>query len=407
MTEPTTRTPRPIGIEERVEAFEAVCASAAAEIARFLPPVDHPEYLSTLCELIRADLELRRAKGNVKELADYRAEFPVLFAHPDLVEVIAFEQRLRTHVDTQIRGDAPIGCGASSEGKRGSGVTGRPTVTPKWSRSVVPGPPLCDLSGLPRVGEDFLGFRLTEELGTGAFGRVFLAQQLVLSDRPVALKVTARPNREPQHLARLQHTNIVPILSVHQSGELQAVCMPYYGRTTLRHVLSSLRQHDSLPASGEGLVSTLRASAAPTAPALPTPTIVARQASGSAAVPGSITPAPTRDMLARLQYVDAVVWLGARLADGLAHAHERGVLHRDVKPENVLLADDGQPMLLDFNLADDAATELNLAQLGGTLLYMAPEHLEVFCGGVKPVDARSDLYSLGLVLYELLTNRHP
>ena len=52
-----------------------------------------------------------------------------------------------------------------------------------------------------------------------------------------------------------------------------------------------------------------------------------------------------------LTYVQAVLWMAARLADGLAHAHERGILHRDLKPANILLTDDGQPMLLDFNLA--------------------------------------------------------
>lgn len=69
-------------------------------------------------------------------------------------------------------------------------------------------------------------------------------------------------------------------------------------------------------------------------------------------------PPSTRDRLGRSTFVEAVQWIGAELADGLAHEYERGILHRDVKPANVLLADDGRPMLLDFNLAlspDDVA----------------------------------------------------
>jgi tetratricopeptide (TPR) repeat protein len=110
-----------------------------------------------------------------------------------------------------------------------------------------------------------------------------------------------------------------------------------------------------------------------------------------------------------MTYGQAVLWLAVRLADGLAHAHERGILHRDLKPANILLTDEGQPMLLDFNLSQDTKPQARASRacVGGTLPYMAPEHLEALQGGTRPVDARSDLYSLGVVLYELLTGRHP
>lgn len=390
----TLDAPAAVGLEGRVEAFEAaLAAGGSVDLARFLPPPAHPDYLGILCELVRIDLEAGWSAGNPKRLAEYRAQFPELFARRDLADAVAFEER-------RLR---------ARHGPCDGAATARVGVPAAAS---VSSDDFDSASGsLPAVGDEFLGFRLVGELGRGSFGRVYLAHQHILSDRPVALKVTLRPNREAQHLARLQHTNIVPVLSVHQSGDMQAVCMPYYGRTTLRQVLGSIRRHDSLPASGEGLVSTLRASARDTIPdekkkvekplPLPAPVEAVR-------VPGlAAAPTPTRDMLARLGYVDAVVWLGARLADGLAHAHERGILHRDLKPENVLLADDGQPMLLDFNLADDAAPG-EATNSGGTLLYMAPEHIDAFTGDrTRPVDARSDLYALGLVLYELLTARHP
>lgn len=111
--------------------------------------------------------------------------------------------------------------------------------------------------------------------------------------------------------------------------------------------------------------------------------------------------------LGRRSYVDAVVRIMAQAADGLAHAHERGLLHRDLKPANILLAHDGRPLILDFNLAAarSPATE-GRALVGGTLPYMAPEQLASLLDG-RSTDARSDVFSLGVVLYELLVGRPP
>ena len=107
------------------------------------------------------------------------------------------------------------------------------------------------------MGDEFLGFRLIGELGRGGFGRVYLALQGDLADRPVALKVSPELSGESQMLARLQHTNIVPIYSTHRVEPLQAVCMPYFGSTTLRHVLDDLEGQDALPLSGRGLLGAL------------------------------------------------------------------------------------------------------------------------------------------------------
>lgn len=118
-------------------------------------------------------------------------------------------------------------------------------------------PPAVRYSPYPRVGENFLGFRLLSELGTGAFGKVFLAEQENLGGRKVALKVTTRATREPEQLAKLQHTNIMPIHSVHNAAPLQAVCIPFFGpEHTGRHD-SAVPDHGDLPQSTHALASTM------------------------------------------------------------------------------------------------------------------------------------------------------
>ena len=283
-------------------------------------------------------------------------------------------------------------------------------------------PPLMDrlqraAESMPRPGDVFARFQLLSELGIGAFGRVFLAMQPDLAHRRVALKVSAHFLKEWETLAQLQHTNIVPIYSVHQKGRLQAICMPYYGATTLQDIVAELYRSGSIPQSGKEIVSTLRRQNEPTV--LTARSKIASQASTVAGAeqeadstqPVRSAPASQSvEILEKLQhfsYVEAVLWIGDRLAKGLAHAHERGILHRDLKPANILLTDEGQPMLLDFNLAEDIKQRTHVvALLGGTLSYMSPEQLDCYCGG-GAIDARSDIYSLGLILYEMLTGRHP
>jgi serine/threonine protein kinase/tetratricopeptide (TPR) repeat protein len=274
------------------------------------------------------------------------------------------------------------------------------------------------LARLPEVGSRFAGFDLLLELGRGAFARVFLAAQADLAHRYVALKVSTRQHGEPQVLARLQHTNVVPVYSVHQEGVFQAVCMPYLGAATLADVFHQLQQIPLDQADGSFLVQAVRERRSQTVTpsiARTTPLRVSPVADSFLVPPRSLPAAPASgrtaallEMLAHLSHVDAVLWLAARLAEGLAHAHERGILHSDLKPANVLVSDEGQPMLLDFNLAvdTDRRVEGHTAVIGGTMPYMAPEHLHLFAGGTQPVDARSDLYSLGVILCELLTGKH-
>jgi hypothetical protein len=119
-----------------------------------------------------------------------------------------------------------------------------------------------------------------------------------------------------------------------------------------------------------------------------------------------------RQALAAADYLEAVCWIAARLAEALHFAHRRGVLHRDIKPANVLIDTYGRPLLADFSLSiAEASREKSGEVFGGTLPYMAPEHLDAFNpqSPITPeaVDERSDIYSLGVVLYEMLALQLP
>lgn len=255
---------------------------------------------------------------------------------------------------------------------------------------------------MPRSGDHFLGFELVEELGRGSFARVFLAKQEALAGRAVALKVTLRPTREAERLARLQHTNVVPIYSIHNALPVQVICMPYLGRQTIADLLEIHRRGQS-----QAGLSTRHAGG---------------QRKGSTTVTGSRTgpksgqpckvdaqppAAPVRNGPSLIGDPLAVLQVLSQLADGLVHAHARGILHLDLKPGNVLLADTGEPMLLDFNLSFDT-TEASRELVGGTVPYMAPEQLiDLKSRGNGGVDARTDLYSLGVMAFEMLAGKTP
>lgn len=235
----------------------------------------------------------------------------------------------------------------------------------------------------PEVGDDLGEFHLTAELGRGAHGRVYLAAQQALADRPVVLKMGPWSGGEHLSLARLQHTHIVPLYSVHEFPDrgLRGLCMPYFGGATLAALLA-----DGSPTRGKDLLARL-----PTA--------------NDGPVRG-----PAWAFLEQATAAEAICWIGACLADALQYAHDRILLHLDLKPSNVLIASDGTPMLLDFHLARPplAAGELAPMWLGGTIGCMAPEQSAamraVAARGTLPqaVDARADVFALGMLLAESL-----
>jgi serine/threonine protein kinase/Flp pilus assembly protein TadD len=257
--------------------------------------------------------------------------------------------------------------------------------------------------GFPTVGDRIEGFQLIEDLGTGSFSRVFLAQDVELAGRQVAVKVSHGKCAEWLTLARLQHTNIVPIYS-HTKTQIgdrnfDLVCMPYFGRVTLDAVIA--RNQWNLCLNGQDIQVLLDG--------MQSETLLDEARDSS-----------SRRHLESLSFDQTVAWWGSILAEALRHAHERHVLHRDIKPSNILITPGCEPMLLDFNLSqqrnqfrpgttpanagDDASAEPE--RIGGTLAYMAPEHIEAMLKGhSRLVDQRADIYSLGAVLYEALTRR--
>jgi serine/threonine protein kinase/tetratricopeptide (TPR) repeat protein len=245
----------------------------------------------------------------------------------------------------------------------------------------------------PEVGEALDGLLLQAELGRGRQGRVSLATQPGLADRPVVVKLTPRDGSEHSSLARLQHTHIVPLYWVQDFPDrhLRLLGMPYLGGATLAQVLDGLRDRPISQRSGVDLLEALDAV----------------QAQVPLRLPGD---GPARRLLGQISWEKALCWVGACLAEALDYAHQRGLVHLDLKPSNVLLASDGQPLLLDFHLAREPLLPGQTAPdwFGGTPAYMAPEQRlawEAVAAGQPlsmAVDGRADIYALGLLLDEAL-----
>ena len=250
---------------------------------------------------------------------------------------------------------------------------------------------LAGLVPWPEAGDHFLQFQLISEIGRGAFGRVFLATEASVGNRHIVVKVAPQGGQEAEILGKLRHPNIVPVYSLQEDDAtgLTALCMPYLGRATLCDILDHAFTQSRPPSQARAVLQAVES--------------VADSSDGS----DSLRP----DTFCRKAcYVDGIVHVGIQLADALAYAHSRGIYHRDLKPSNVLVTSEGRPLLLDFNLSLDG--RLLAGKVGGTVPYMAPEELATLFGNAPTVrqrqyDPRSDVFSLGVILYELMTGTLP
>lgn len=376
------------------EAWRAAPKGRKPSPRRYLPEksVNQP---GALLALIRAEVGLKWDAGEASDPETYRQLYPEL-TEDDFVAIVYEDFCLREEIQGSASVDAYL-IRFQDVGSRlrrifdihalvGSGGVGV-GVGSTTAHGSMGGSSATSKPAFPQALQTIAGFHLVEELGRGSFARVFLAKERNLADRSVALKVSRTGSREPQTLAKLQHTHIVPVHS-YQTDELTSLhllCMPYFGRVTLAHLLAD--PQSKLACDGRDLLAILDRLDPDASP--------------------HAGPSTGRAAIASRSHARAIAWWGARMAEALQHAHDRGVLHRDVKPSNVLITSDGLPMLLDFNLASELTIE-ETSKLGGTLDYMAPEHLEALADGVDSgVEARSDLYSLGVLLFEALAGRRP
>jgi eukaryotic-like serine/threonine-protein kinase len=272
------------------------------------------------------------------------------------------------------------------------------------------------------AGRRVAGYRIVRELGRGGMGVVYEAVHVDL-DRPVALKILgahAAPDsngrrrflNEAKTAAGLHHTHIVPVFDVGQVGGLCYYAMQRIEGCGLDRVIRSLRRDRSTASGSSGERPAPSVADGSEAPPAVDDTISwsagskgkglrGRSLEGDAVRDDEPSPfEPARGA----NYYRWVASVGRQAAEALAHANGRGVIHRDIKPSNLLVDARGTVWVADFGLsrrlADPALTQSD-SRLG-TPRYMSPEQTRI-----GPIDARSDVYSLGATLYELLTLKPP
>lgn len=374
-------------VNRAIELYQAACLSSQQPLEDCWKALGGSASVSTLASLVKEDLQRRFDRGERPKVAEYLDKFPILTESNDRVVSLVYEEfcLLQEHGENP---DSHEFCDAYGPWR--DSLLSQLAYHRQLSLAVGSETPSVKF---PSPGDCFDKYRLRSILGTGGVARVYLATEDDLGGRKLAIKVSASFGQEPAILAKLDHHNIVPILTVASSESgLRGICMPYRPGITLEQLIRRI---------GRGK---------PPRPAR--------------AIWDALEPVDAQDLRETLHfragwegfpirrtYADAVAWIGLSLANALSYLHGQGVFHRDIKPANVLLAYREGPQLLDFNLAQDpdAPENVNNALKGGTLPYMAPEQLKAFLdpAGWTKVGAAADLYSLGLVLKELLTGQVP
>ncbi len=373
-------------VERFVEAWES--GSGPPSVVDYLPRGSPAVRRLGLIELIKVDLEYRQQRGCLRPLGEYFDAFPELCVGGEIPFDLIYED---FHIRKQ-SGETvliqPYFERFPQHRSRLEQLLG--VADPYRTTRAVPSSGAVEM----QPGQQLDDFDLIRELGAGAFAKVFLARQVSMQ-RLVALKVSADQGDEPQTLAQLDHPHIVRVYDqrVLPERQMRLLYMQYIPGGTLQDVIKAAQQ---LPDRRSGK-------------------LVLEVIDGALASRGELLPSESfaRRSLNDLSWPQAVCRLGASLASALDYAHRRGVLHRDVKPANVLLTAEGSPKLADFNISFSSQVEgaSPRAFFGGSLAYMSPEQLEAYDPNhsrqPEDLDGRADMYSLAVVLWEMLAGRRP
>jgi serine/threonine protein kinase len=371
--------------------------------ARGQSTVDSENAVALLAELVKADLRCRFENGQTPAVAEYLDQFPELGAADSHVLSLVYEEFCLN----EEHGNAPdveSFCNRYPDWK--SSLVSQLQYHHLFSRAAGRRP---SLPPFPEAGQDFEEFRLQSLLGSGGVSRVFLARDLSLGGKEVVLKVTLDRGQEPKVQGPLDHPHIVPVNSVvyQADGELCGLSMPYRPGLPLDKLITFI-EPGGRPRKANTLWRELQLGTRYSHPPI--------QGETSAGSPAREIPSgPKGDgwegFPVEGTYAQGAAWVVMIVARALHYAHRKKTFHRDVKPGNILLTIHNGPQLLDFNLAESphSADHAQAALHGGTLPYMAPEQIEAF---INPdlwnrVGAQADIYSLGLVLRELLTGQKP
>ncbi len=375
-------------LERFIETWEAT--GAPPSISDHLPTTADELRRVVLIELIKVDLEYRtQQEVTLLRLEDYAKENPELCLDGKFpCDLIYEEYHVRRTAGEAVQ---PTEYFArfpdNTEELERLLPMESPDVSTALFSTVRPGDDI-------EPGEKLDDFNLLLRLGKGAFASVFLARQESMQ-RLVALKISADQGSEPQTLAQLDHPHIVRVYDQRQlpDRKLRLLYMQYVAGGTLQSVVDRASRLPMSERSGR---------------------LVAEAAEEEAERSGQVlSESSTRRRLSSMPWPEVICRLGAQLASALDYAHNRGVLHRDIKPANVLLAADGAPKLADFNISFSSNVEgaTPAAYFGGSLAYMSPEQLEACNPGhlrqADELDGRSDLYSLAVMLWELLHGERP
>ncbi|WP_231615636.1 serine/threonine protein kinase [Novipirellula artificiosorum] len=340
-----------------------------------------------LIELIKLNMALAADAGVIERIEDYTEAMPNGLSVATVPLDLVMEE-------IQLRKDAGQACSHADYCER----------FPQFAELLRPLLDSAEVTGAVRtrsvppelpIGSQIDDFLLIQKLGQGAFAHVYLARQVSMH-RLVALKISRGGGDESQALAQFDHPNIVRVFDqrTELGQDLHLLYMQYHPGGTLSDVVYAARDCQDGQCDSRLLVDAVDKNLLRAAQAVPERSLV-RQWIRSASWPAVVS------------------WMGVQMAKALGEAHRHGVLHRDVKPANVLLTAECIPQLADFNVsfAGAAGRAGAAASFGGSIGYMAPEHLRAISASAldqpENVRERADLYSLAILLWELWQGERP